>query len=707
MKPIRESKFDAAILFIKALDAKIVVTADSFTTIRYLDKKALSVLEELKLAISHSQYTLRVIDATPRMEYFAFLTHNAKEVKLYEKQSRQSVASFSRHQGKIACVAIDPKGKYLFSCGEDGATFGVDIQSKELAVVLPRHLDSVEDIAFNSDGSMVATASYDKNISLFSLDAMLPKGKLKMHSAPVVKIAFLDHKRLVSIDKKSKGFVWDTQTHKVLGKLQGIHDDITQIAVAQRNELLFVGTKLGYILAYDMQEYTLISPKYIKLEHAITALHYDQESDKLFVATIEGAFYVYDVFEGEKHFTQLIEEKKYAQMLQEVERNPLLGYTYAARAFDAAWERALQQAKEFLERNDKTSALKALEPFSTIPSKRQFAQKLIQEYAEYDKFLMFVKNKKISLAYNLVKMHPPYKETKVYRALEAQWEKNFSLAKKYLLDAKMSQEVQELLKPYRGISEKTVLIQELVLNIHIYKRFRTAIAQQEFRLAFDLVKQNSFLKEYPEYKALVHYSDTLYIRAQTLLANGDTHGAVKIFRTLLDFEDFTEEAKEIIADIENRHKFFHALEAEDMTMAYTLLDRSPILQNTPDGHRLQTAWEADYARAHKEALKANAAGVKAVMQNYINVRTKYESIADLFSLAHTIAIKNAIGEHREQKRVETGIKNYILYYGITEEMKELFALFQAAYPESKISLEAQVRGEKSKWRPSMAVETIM
>jgi len=155
------------------------------------------------------------------------------------------------------------------------------------------------------------------------------------------------------------------------------------------------------------------------------------------------------------------------------------------------------------------------------------------------------------------------------------------LQKTYLLDAKMSAMAQEILMPYRGISEKTVLIQELVLNIHVYRRFRTSIAQQEFKLSFELVKQNPFLKEYPEYKALVHYSDSLYMKAQTLLSNGDTHAAVKIFRILLDFDDFKEEAKEIITDIENQHKFFHAIEMQNTIGAYNLLDASPALQKHP------------------------------------------------------------------------------------------------------------------------------
>jgi len=91
----------------------------------------------------------------------------------------------------------------------------------------------------------------------------------------------------------------------------------------------------------------------------------------------------------------------------------------------------------------------------------------------------------------------------------------------------------------------------------------------------------------------------------------------------------------------------------------------------------------------------------------MKVRSKNTDIADLFSLLHITQLKDAIYQHTEQKIVENGIKNYLLYYGLSQEIKEFFFLFQANYPESKLTLEAQVCGDRERWRPSMAVETIL
>jgi hypothetical protein len=376
-------------------------------------------------------------------------------------------------------------------------------------------------------------------------------------------------------------------------------------------------------------------------------------------------------------------------------------------AFDALWKKTVKNAKEFLENNDKVSAIKLFEGFNSIPIKRQLAQKLIQEYSEYDKFLMLIKHNKLALAYMLANQHPIYKETKVYKEMELQWEKTLVLAKKYLLDSKLSHMAQEIFLPYRGISEKTILIQELVLNMRVYKRFRTAISQKEFKVSFELIKQNPFLKDFPEYNALIKYSDSLYMRAQTFLNNGDTHAAIKIFRVLLDFDDFKDEVKQIITEIENRHKFFNAIETQNDLLAYAILDISPSLQDTEDGKKLQQQWDDDFIKASLFAQETDIDAMKKILDKYIKIRSKNSSIATVFSILHLAQIKNIMNGEGDQKIVESGIKNYLLYYGLTEPIKEFFLLFQAQYPESKLNIDSQVYGDMSRWRPSMAVDTIL
>jgi len=113
---------------------------------------------------------------------------------------------------------------------------------------------------------------------------MTPSHKLKAHSDPVTKMTFIGQNRLFSVDKQNSSIIWDICSAKVLARLEGVHDDVTQVVTAEDNKFLFLGTALGYIIVYDLKTYEQISKKYIKLKSTITNLIFDEENKHLIVS---------------------------------------------------------------------------------------------------------------------------------------------------------------------------------------------------------------------------------------------------------------------------------------------------------------------------------------------------------------------------------------------------------------------------------------
>jgi len=707
MNPAKNINFDEAIIHLQILKNRTLLAVDAFTTLKYLDIQTLKIKNEVKMTNLHSRYSTNVVAFSTTAEHLALISPDAKESRLYETKGKKVIATVDRHQGEVSCVGIDPKDRYMFSSADDGITFGVDIKSAKLAFTLPKHLDSVNDIAFSENGQLVATASFDKNIFIFNLAMMAEKTKLKAHSAPVIKLQFLSENRLFSIDQKGSAIIWDIDSSKVIIRLKDIHDDITQVKLGNDNKFLFLGTKLGYILVYDLNSYEQISPKYIKLKAKITALDFDETDKQLIIATDNGEVLFYNIFENEDHLNELLREKKYYLMQVCMDENPLLNYTKPSQIFDALWERTVQKANEFFQNRQQARAIKLFDNFKQIPKKKKIMHNLIEEYEEYDKFLTFISQKKLALAYGLADAHPIYKESKAYLSMELQWKKTFELAQKYLLSPKTNEMAEEVLAPYRGISEKSKLIKDLLLNAQLHKRFRIAIGQKDFKFSFELVKQHPFLKECSEYKALIKFADSLYIKAQTLINSDDTHAAIKIFRTLLDFDDFKDEAKETILEIQNKQKFFNAVKDEDMLLAYNLLDSSYDLQQSEDGKILEKLWEDDFNRANECTLEADISGVKSILKKYMNIKSKNMAIATVISLCYITQLNTALKEQIEQIDIEKGIKNYILYYGLTEQILGFFETFQQAYKETKLNLDSQTQGSMGSWRPPMIVKSIL
>lgn len=707
MEVIKSKNFKYPIIQTQILDNGRLLIIDSKTTIRYLDMETLELLDGFKANINHLRYKNKVVRFSSDGKYFATLSSDCKEARLYNTRTKKVITKVERHHGPVSCVCIDASSKHMFSCGDDGKTFVIDILSAKLAYTLPLHIDTVNDIAFTQDGRWVATASYDRTISLFNITMMIPKHKLKAHSDPVMKIVFLGNDRLFSVDKNSQAIIWNINTGKILVRLEGVHDDVTQVASAENNSFLFLGTSLGYILVYDLKTYKQISQKYIKLKTPITALVFNELSQELIVSCDNGDVLFYNIYEGEAHITTLLKEKKYEQIQAHVETNPILEYTKIYSLVQNLWENTLAKAKKCLQKEDRKTAVSLFSYFKNIPEKNKIMQEVLAEYVEYAHFAEMAKQGKLILAYSIVNKHPMYKETPIYKALEERWQKTFVLAQKHALDPKGSEKAREILAPYRGISDKTKLMQELFTQGEVYKRFKIAMGQKDFKITFELIKLHPFLIEFPEYATIMNYGDTLYIKSQEFMSTGDTHSAIKMLRILLDFPDFELEVKELMIDIESQQKFFKAIKDEDIVLAYNMLDKSEALQLTDDGKRLQQQWNKDLTKANEFSVEGNIVGVENALKEYMSIYSKYRALGSIFGWAYMIQLELAINAKKDKFKIEKGIKNYILNFGLQDQILSFYAIFISRYPDSKLNIELLTDGSLSMWRPSMIVQSIL
>lgn len=705
MKPLKIKEFKKPIIYSKYLNNEALIVVDKDTTVRYLDINTFETLSGFKLNVNHVWYKNSIVSFSNDGVFFAFQSADCKYSQVYNTKTKKLVARVDRHDGEVSCVAIDPKGKYFFSCAEDGKTFVVDIKSAKISFTLPAHVDEINDIVFSDNSQYVATASYDKKILIFNLLVMTAQAKLISHSAPVMKLKFLSDHRLFSIDKSNSAIIWNLHTNKVITRLSGIHDDV--IKVASSEKFLFLATALGYIIVYELENYEQISRKFLDMGCAITMLEFNENSNELLVATQSGIFASYDIYEAKEYLEELLKENRYDEMDRCVENNPFLKYTKPYILMLAIWDKTVKKATELLQHAKDKEAENTFTTFKDIPSKNTIMKKMLQEYAEFSKFLLMVKKGKISLAYSIANKHPSYKDSKVYKVLEAKWRKLFSQAQKLLVEPRGKEKAIELLAPYRGISEKTKHIQEMFTKNEIYIRFKKAISQKNFKIVFELVKVNKFLKEFPEYFSILTYGDDLFIKSSKSIQNGDIHTASKLLRILQNFPNFETDAKKSIIDIENQGKFLKAIDNEDLETSYNLLDCSNILLQTPDGMRLNKLWKNDLKKAEVYAANGNIIDLDDVLQKYNNISSKNMSLATLYSWAYNIQIENAIKHNESKEKIEKGIKNYIKNFGLEDHIVSTFEIFKNKFQDTKLNLKSLKKGSKELWRPSMRVINIL
>ncbi|MEN4045205.1 WD40 repeat domain-containing protein [Sulfurimonas sp. NWX367] len=707
MKTVKSQSIVYPVILIKILKDKRLVVIDAKTTVRFYDKDSLKVQSGFKVNIEHKYYKNNVVDYSYDGNYFATMSADAKESRLYNAQTKKAIARVTRHQGEVSCVGIDPLSRYMFSCGEDGKTFALDVKSGKIVFTLPHHADTINDVSFSKNGNWVAIASYDRKITLFNLVTMTPKEKLKAHSAPVMKLKFFGRNKLVSIDKNSKAIIWNIYSGKVIQRLEGIHDDVTQLVISGDEKFLFLSTKLGYILVYDLNTYELIAPRFIKITSPIVSLAFDDEHNHLIVGTEDGFLMYYDIFEKIDTLKNLLMKQDIDAIEEEVKKNPILRYTDIYNLVSNLWENTLEKAKKAFQNGKKEQALLMLKNFMKIPSKNRVIQKLVSDYAEYDKFVQLAKNGKLALAYSLANQYPVYKESKIYKLLEERWKKDLFQALKYALQPNQMERAKEILAPYRGISNKTTFIQDVLTKGAIYKRFRNALGKKDFKLASALVHQNPFLKEFPEYDSMIKYADTIYMKIQKLVYEGENIAAMKLMNLLSTFTDFKDEVELMLKEIQNKQKFYDAVESGDYQTAYNMMAEYEELQETKAGEKLQNEWDADLIKANSFAAVGDVNGVKNILHKYFDISSKTTALATIFAWTYINQLETAIREKRDRKEIENGIKNYILNFGIDDQIEILFEIFKKRYKDTKLDIEQLKKGSLSMWRPSMIVKSIL
>ncbi len=707
MEVINSISVAKPVILLKILQNGELVVINSETIVRVLDRETLKLINGFKVGILQKNYRTRVVDYSENGTYFTTLSSDARESLFYNAHTKKIIGTLNRHQGEVSCVGIDPLSRFMFSCGDDGKTFAIDTKSGKLVFTLPMHRDTVNDIAFSKNGNWVATVSYDRKVSLFNLVTMSPREKFTGHSAPVMKAQFLSTQKILTIDKKSTALVWNIYSGKIIKKLEGIHDDVTQITLAQEEQLLFLATELGYILLYELDTYKQLSQKYIKVASRITALTFDDFSKHLIVGTEDGFVSRYDIYEGQENLKKFLKGKNFEAIHEEIDKNPVLQFTKVAELVSNFWNHALEKAKAALEKSDKKTAQLLLKNFQNIPVKNTIIQKLFRDYENFSKFKQTAQEGKFSIAYNLVNTYPVYKESSIYKSLEQRWKKSLTAAQKLALNQKGIAKAQELLAPYRGITQKTKLIQEVMSKGEIYKRFRVALGQKDFKVCFELIKHNAFLKEFPEYDALMKYADTLYIKVHKSLQEGDTHAAVKILRVLIEFPEFKEEVLTLLKELDSKQKFFNAIQENDQATAYNMMAISEDLLLTSEGKDLHTQWMKDLEKANHYAAAGDAMSVKKVLSDYLNIRSKQRSLATIFAWNYIVQLESALDDDAAQDKIENGIKNYVLNFGLLEQITNFYAAFKEKYPSTKLNLELLAKGSLSMWRPSMIVKSIL
>jgi len=704
MIPDKTLEIKSAVITLKPLNEKYLTLMDKSGSLRKIDINSYKTIGGFKTNIEQERLLGNHMSISGSGKYAACVIPHSNKAAVYDVETKKLLYARSRHKGDVESVCVDDNNHYFVTGGTDGKTYVWSLESGRLAYSFPARADYITAIDINS--IWIASASYDRNIAVLNLTTMQTPVTLSGHSSAVVQMKLLRNMKMLSADKDGNIILWNLKTAQIIQRFVRLNDELTCFTASEDEKFLFVGSKLGNVSLYLMETGEQLTRAFVKEESQVTALSLLVTKNQLVVGTKTGKLSFYSLVPDKDSLLEKLKTRDYSSLYLAAESNPLLYYSPVYIKLEELWESALQKATKMLEMGQKSNAQVVLEPFNKVKSKRGFIQDLIKDYLEFEKFKFFVNDKKYSLAYPLANRHEHFKQSDAYKMMENEWHIKLNKAKVYLLDKEGDEKVRKLLTNFRGISEKSMIIQELFQQRTAYILFKKKLAQKDYVALFSLLDKCPFIKEFDEYDKLLKYADGFYINAQRALDKKDYTKVILYASELLHFPDFKNDAKEMIEHAKILEKFTLAFGREDMASMYEMIGEYPFLIELKEAKALEEDWNYHLVLAEKYASKADVVNAIASLEDFFEIKAKFMSIAIVMQQAYIAQLYRALRSKKSQTVIKNSIKKYVTFFGIDDHIENYIENYIVAFGVN-CDLPRLQKGDIQLFRPFMIIPDIV
>ncbi len=294
-------------------DGRLLVTASVDNTIRLWDAAS-----GLPVALQLSGHTDAVwgVAFSPDGALLASAGADARVILWSVAERAPLLAGTLRgHSGSVSAVAFSPDGALLASASGDplGQDHTVRVWAlppggqaapAEPPLVLEGHRSAVLDVAFSPEGALLASASADQSVRLWTLDAgadgdALTGAPLFGHASSVLSLDFSpDGAVLVSGAEDGSVILWDPAARQALGEPLLHADSVYAVAFSPDGRLLACGVRDGSIALWDVAARRQVGDALAGHAGLVTALAFSPDGRLLASASRDGTVILWDVAVG-------------------------------------------------------------------------------------------------------------------------------------------------------------------------------------------------------------------------------------------------------------------------------------------------------------------------------------------------------------------------------------------------------------------------
>ncbi|MBN1993356.1 MAG: protein kinase [Anaerolineae bacterium] len=207
------------------------------------------------------------------------------------------------HTNVVYTVAYNPDGTQLATGAEDQTAIIWDVVTGQRFATLKGHTGPVSSVAYRPDGTQLATASWDKTVIVWDVASGQRFLTLRGHTAPVNSVAYSpDGLWLASGSEDQTAIIWNAASGQQITTLKGHTDIIYDLAYSPTGDQLATGSFDKTVILWNMDDASSFGQPLMTLAghtDIILTLAYSPDGTQLATGALDNTVMIWDTGSGE------------------------------------------------------------------------------------------------------------------------------------------------------------------------------------------------------------------------------------------------------------------------------------------------------------------------------------------------------------------------------------------------------------------------
>ncbi|MDR2152083.1 MAG: hypothetical protein LBO72_04625 [Helicobacteraceae bacterium] len=566
--------------------------------------------------------------------------------------------------------AFSPDCSALAVGDNDGRVCVYRVDMGKLLTIAPRCNEYISAVAFNGDSSLIAYASFKKNITIYDLNRFSVLCDY-LNKEVVCAIAFLNQTSLLVVGgRDNRVFLFDPISGYVARELIVTINWPIVIYVDKNDQFCFVSDKAGYLYLVDLSASEPDKEPVFNSKAAIVDIK--RRAETIYFAFEDGRIAAIDLSIGRERFKELIAQRNMSAVYELMQANPILKFGAAGlmdnmdAQFDERFAKAalnIAQGKIDAAKSDMGDLLQ----YPIYYARFDFAAK---HAAKVTTFWQLMQSGQYYEAYALANEGDFYRKLPLFNMLEERFKTQFNEALNNLNgDNPDPKKARDDLSLYMKVPIKESAIKNMLKNPEIFKRAQNAYDRKDWLDLARLIDKFRMLKDSPPVLAYQEMIKKEEERFFGLMSAGRYDEAIAIAKFLKENAKNDAPTLKIEFDkLDIVERFNEIVSAKQYGAAMQAAMKNPFLITTAAYKRLDKTLSERFKAAHLFATKRSFEAVDKALRPFLTNPFSSNRAIGVYKTLYLEQI-DALGSKMRANHWLNALKNYVARFGLDSEIE--------------------------------------